>query len=226
MLSAEEWEIIRLSLKVAAWSVAVSLPVGYLIAYRLARSHSIGSTVLDVLVTLPLVLPPVVTGFALLVFFGRNGPGGEFLERALGVTLIFRWTGAALAAAVMSLPLMVRVMRVAIASVDARLTGAARTLGAGPWRAFATITLPLSLPGIFGAIILGFAKALGEFGATITFVSNIPGETRTIPLAIYNLLQTPSGEAGAWRLCIVSVAVSVVAIVATELLSRRMRQPL
>ena len=224
MLSAEEWEIIRLSLKVAAWSVAASLPFAYLIAYCLARRRSVWATLLDVLVTLPLVLPPVVTGFALLVLFGRTGVLGHWLDRWLGITLIFRWTGAALAAAVMSLPLMVRVMRIAIASVDPKLEGAARTLGAGPWRAFLTITLPLSLPGIFGAVVLGFAKALGEFGATITFVSNIPGETRTIPLAIYNLLQAPSGQTGAWRLCIVSVCVSVAAIVVTELLSRRMQQ--
>jgi molybdate transport system permease protein len=163
----------------------------------------------------------VVTGWILLLLFGRTGPIGEFCERVFGLTFMFRWTGAALAAAVMALPLMVRAMRLSIEAVDRRLEGAARTLGAGPWRIFATITLPLALPGVLAGLVLGFARSVGEFGATITFVSNIPGETRTLPLAIYSALQMPGAEAEVTRLALISVALSVVALVASEALARR-----
>ncbi|MFZ1742095.1 MAG: molybdate ABC transporter permease subunit, partial [Pontixanthobacter sp.] len=170
---------------------------------------------------LPLVLPPVVMGWLLLIMFGRNGPLGGFLESAMGLTFVFHWTGAALAAAVMALPLMVRAMRLSIEAVDRRLVDAARTLGASRWRAFATITLPLSLPGILAGAVLGFARSIGEFGATITFAANIPGQTRTLPLAIYSNLQLPGGEAAVARLAIISVVLSIGALVASEWLVRR-----
>jgi molybdate transport system permease protein len=216
-----EWAIIALSLKVSLVAVALTLPPAYALAWLLARRRFPGRILLDAAVHLPLVVPPVVTGWLLLVLFGRTGPVGAWLEETFGLVLVFRWTGAALAAAVMALPLMVRAMRLSIEAVDRRLVGAARTLGATPWRAFLTITLPLSLPGILAGTMLGFARSLGEFGATITFASNIPGETRTLPLAIYSGLQLPGGEAAVTRLAIISVLLSVAALLASEMLVRR-----
>ena len=221
MLSPAEWEVIGLSLKVSLVAMAATLPIAYALAWLLARRTFPGKLLLDALIHLPLVIPPVVTGWLLLLAFGRNGPVGAFLEQAFGVGLVFRWTGAALAAGVMALPLMVRAMRLSIEAVDRRLVEAARSLGAGRWRAFRTITLPLSLPGILAGMVLGFARSVGEFGATITFAANIPGETRTLPLAIYTLLQTPGGELAVTRLAIVSVLLSFAALVASEWLVRR-----
>ena len=221
MLSAELWEIIGLSLKVSLMAVAVSLPFAFALAWLLARGRFPGKILLDGLVHLPLVLPPVVTGWLLLIAFGTNGPAGKFFASWFGLVFMFRWTGAALAAAIMALPLMVRAMRLSIESVDRRLEGAARTLGASPWRAFRSVTLPLSLPGIVAGAVLGFARSIGEFGATITFVSNIPGETRTLPIAIYSALQIPGREAEVTRLAIVSVLLSLGALVLSEWLARR-----
>ena len=221
MLSAEEWGIVALSLKVGGVAVLVTLPVAFAIAWILARYRFPGRTLVDALVHLPLVLPPVVTGWLLLIAFGPFGPVGRWLESWFGTTLMFRWTGAALAAAIMALPLMVRAMRLSIEGIDRRLEGAARTLGAGRWHAFRTISLPLALPGVLAALVLGFARSIGEFGATITFVSNIPGETRTLPLAIYSALQVPGGEAMVTRLALLSVALSLGALVLSEWLVRR-----
>lgn len=220
-LSEAEWAIIGLSLKVSVVAVAAILPPALLLAWVLARCDFRGKILLDALVSLPLVLPPVVTGWLLLLAFGANAPMGRFLADHLGITLIFRWTGAALAAAIMALPLMVRAIRLSLEAVDRRLEGAARSLGAGPWRSFATITLPLAMPGVLAALVLGFARSIGEFGATITFVSNIPGETRTLPLAIYNALQVPGGEAVVTRLAIISVLLSLAALTVSEVLARR-----
>jgi len=220
MLSPEEWGIVALSLKVGIVAMLGALPVAFALAWLLARVRFPGRVLVDALVHLPLVLPPVVTGWLLLVGFGAHGAAGHFLAR-LGITLMFRWTGAALAAAVMALPLMVRAIRLSLEAVDPRLEGAARTLGAGPWRCFATITLPLAMPGVLAGMVLGFARSLGEFGATITFVSNIPGETQTLPLAIYSLLQTPDGDATAAKLAVVSVVLSLGALVVSEALARR-----
>jgi molybdate transport system permease protein len=220
-LTPEEWSVVALSLRVSLAAVALTLPLAYALAWVLARRRFPGRLLLDALVHMPLVLPPVVTGWLLLLLFGRNGPIGGWLDAQFGVTLVFRWTGAALAAAVMALPLMVRAMRLSIEAVDRRLVDAARTLGARPGRAFLTITLPLSAPGIAAGAMLGFARSLGEFGATITFASNIAGETRTLPLAIYTGLQLPGGEALVTRLSIVSVILSVAALVISELLVRR-----
>ena len=220
-LTADEWSVVVLSLKVSLVAVALTLPAAYALAWLLARRRFPGRIVLDALVHLPLVVPPVVTGWLLLILFGRTGPIGGWLEAQLGITLVFRWTGAALAAAVMALPLMVRAMRLSIEAVDRKLVGAARTLGATPWRAFLTITLPLSLPGVMAGTMLGFARSLGEFGATITFASNIPGETRTLPLAIYTGLQVPGAEAAVTRLAVISVLLSVAALLASEWLVRR-----
>ena len=220
-LSPAEWEAVRLSLKVGLWSTALSLPAGFFFAYVLARTQFPLKSLLSGVVYLPLVLPPVVTGFILLLLVGTRGPVGHFLESAFGIVIAFRWTGAALAAAVMGLPLMVRAMRLSIEAVDRRLELAARTLGAGWWRTFLTVTLPLSLPGVIAGAVLSFAKSFGEFGATITFVSNIPGETQTLPIAIYSFLQSPGGEGPALRLAILSVAVSMVAIIGSEWLERR-----
>lgn len=220
-LTAGEWAIIALSLRVSLVAVMLTLPPAYAVAWLLARRRFPGRVLLDALVHLPLVLPPVVTGWLLLLAFGRSGPLGAWLEQGFGVTLVFRWTGAALAAAVMAFPLVVRAMRLAIENVDRRLVQAARTLGANRWRAFLTITLPLSAPGIAAGAMLGFARSLGEFGATITFASNIAGETRTLPLAIYSGLQTPGGDALVTRLALISVALSVLALVASEWLVRR-----
>ncbi len=222
-LGPEELTAIKLSLKVAGVATLLSLPLGLGLAYLLARHRFWGHTVLDGLVHLPLVLPPVVTGYALLVLFGRRGPVGQFLHDTFGLVLSFRWTGAALAAAVMGLPLMVRAIRLALEGIDPRLEKAAATLGASPGWVFATVTLPLALPGIIAGAVLSFAKALGEFGATITFVSNIPGETQTIPAAIYSLTQTPGGDAAALKLSLVAVVISMAALVASEWLARHWR---
>ncbi len=221
ILTPAEWAVIALSLRVSLVAVLVTLPVAYGLGWLLARPRLPGRVLLDALVHLPLVVPPVVTGWLLLLAFGRNGPVGAWLEEQFGIVLVFRWTGAALAAAVMALPLMVRAMRLSIEAVDRRLIGAARTLGATRWHAFRTITLPLSMPGILAGAMLGFARSLGEFGATITFASNIPGETRTLPLAIYTGLQIPGAEGQVARLAVLSIALSIAALVVSELLVRR-----
>ena len=221
MLSPEEWGIVALSLKVGGVAVLATLPVAFAIAWVLARYRFPGRVILDGLVHLPLVLPPVVTGWLLLIAFGPFGPVGGWLERWFGISLMFRWTGAALAAAIMALPLMVRAMRLSIEGIDRRLEGAARTLGADRWHAFRTVSLPLALPGVLAALVLGFARSIGEFGATITFVSNIPGETRTLPLAIYSALQVPGGEAMVTRLALLSVVLSLGALILSEWLVRR-----
>jgi molybdate transport system permease protein len=220
-LGPEEWEIIRLSLKVSGVAVLACLPLAFALAWLLARGRFPGRVLLDALVHLPLVLPPVVTGWLLLLAFGNNGPAGRWFAETLGITFMFRWTGAALAAAVMALPLMVRAMRLSIEAVDPRLEQAAQTLGASRTRVFATITLPLALPGLLAGAVLGFARSLGEFGATITFVSNIPGETQTLPIAIYSALQMPGSEAVVTRLSLIAVALSLAALVVSEVLSRR-----
>lgn len=221
MLTDFEIEALLLSLKVAAWSVVLSLPLAVLIAWVLARSRMRGKIIFDALVHLPLVLPPVATGYLLLLVMGRRGVVGGFLNDWFGIVLAFRWTGAVLAAMVMAFPLMVRPIRLAIEAVDANLEQAAQTLGASRLAVFATVTLPLALPGILAGAIMGFAKALGEFGATITFVANIPGQTRTLPLAIYTLLQAPGSEAASLRLTFVALALGLVALVASELVARR-----
>ena len=223
-MSAAEIEILLLSLKVAVWAVFASLPIALALAMLLARADFPGKTLLDGLVNLPLVLPPVVVGYLLLILFGRNGPVGAFLEAHFGVVFAFRWTGAALAAAVMGLPLAVRAMRQAVEAVDRRLEAAAATLGAGRAWIFATVTLPLIAPGVLNGVLLAFARSLGEFGATITFVSSIPGETQTLPLAIYNFTQVPGGDAQAWRLCAISVALSLGALILSEWLLRAARR--
>ncbi len=221
MPTPDDWEVIRLSLKVSLVAIGLTLPLAFALAWLLARAHFPGKILIDAIVHLPLVLPPVVTGWLLLLAFGANGPGGRWLADLFGITLMFRWTGAALAAAVMALPLMVRAIRLSIEAVDRRLESAARTLGAGPWHSFATVTLPLCLPGVLAALVLGFARSLGEFGATITFVSNIPGETRTLPIAIYSALQIPGADAAVARLSLIAVALSLAALVASEWLARR-----
>jgi molybdate transport system permease protein len=219
--SPEELTAIRLSLRVAFWAMLCSLPVGVAIALLLARGHFWGKSLLNAIVHLPLVMPPVVTGYLLLLLFGRRGPLGRLLADSLGIVFAFRWTGAALACAVMGFPLMVRSMRLSIEAVDRRLEDAAGTLGANAFWVFATITLPLILPGIVAGMILSFARALGEFGATITFVSNIPGETQTLPTAIYTLIQVPGGDLAAMRLTLVSIAISLAALFASEVLIER-----
>ncbi|WP_343519504.1 molybdate ABC transporter permease subunit [Sphingomonas sp.] len=221
MLEGGIWPVVALSLKVGLVATAATLPLAFALAYLLARGRFPGKILVDGLVHLPLVVPPVVTGWLLLLAFAPSGLIGGWLERWFGASVMFRWTGAAIAAGVMALPLMVRAMRLSIEAVDRRLEDAARTLGAGRGRVFRTITLPLSLPGVLAAAVLGFARALGEFGATITFVSNVPGETQTLPLAIYAALQTPDGEAQVLRLALVSVALSLAALVGSELLARR-----
>ncbi|MDX2290261.1 MAG: molybdate ABC transporter permease subunit [Hyphomicrobiaceae bacterium] len=220
-LTAQEWAALTLSLKVSLAATLLSLPLGILVALALARGRFPGKVVLNGLVHLPLILPPVATGYILLLTFGRKGPVGRFLEETFGIVLAFRWTGAALAAAVMAFPLMVRAIRLSIEAVDPRIEEAASTLGASRVAVFLTITLPLMLPGILAGSILAFAKAMGEFGATITFVSAIPGETETLPSAIYSLLQVPGGDAAALRLVMISVAVSVLALVASEVMAAR-----
>jgi molybdate transport system permease protein len=223
-MSAEEIEILLLSLRVAFWGVLASLPLALALAMLLARGQFPGKALLDGIVNLPLVLPPVVVGYLLLVAFGRNGPIGSFLENHLGVVFAFRWTGAALAAGVMGLPLAVRAMRQGIEAVDRRLESAAATLGASTGWVFATVTLPLIVPGILNGLLLAFARSLGEFGATITFVSSIPGETQTLPLAIYTLTQIPGGDAQAWRLCALSIILSLGALMVSEWLLRAARR--
>ena len=220
-LSSDETTALLLSLRIAAVATLASLPPGLLVAWLLARRRFPGHALLDGLVHLPLILPPVVTGYLLLLAFGRRGLFGAWLAE-IGIVFSFRWTGAALACAVMGFPLMVRAMRLSIEAVDRRLEQAAETLGAPPLLVFLAVTLPLSLPGILAGGVLAFAKAMGEFGATITFVSNIPGETQTLPSAIYTLTQVPGGEAGALRLTLISVAVSMLALLASEALARRM----
>ena len=220
-LTEVEVEALRLSLWVSAWSVAASLPFGILAAWVLARLNFPGKNLLDGALHLPLVLPPVVTGYLLLVMLGRNGIVGGALYQYLGVVLAFNWKGAVLAAAVMSFPLLVRAVRLSLEGVDPGLEAAARTLGAGPLRVFFTVTLPLMTPGIITGLILAFARSLGEFGATITFVSNIRGQTQTLPLALYTLTQVPGGEVGAMRLCILAVVIAMAALVCSEILARR-----
>jgi molybdate transport system permease protein len=220
-LSPEEWQALTLSLKVSLWATAVSLPFGILAAYALARWRFPGHGLLNGVVHLPLILPPVVTGYLLLLTFGKNGWVGSALWDWFGFTFAFRWTGAALAAAVMAFPLLVRAIRLAIEAVDPKLEEAASTLGASRLVVFATVTLPLILPGIIAGAVLAFAKAMGEFGATITFVANIPGETQTLPTAIYSFLQVPGGDGAALRLVVISVAVAMAALALSEWLSRR-----
>lgn len=220
-LTAVEIEALRLSLWVSGWAVVISLPLGILTAWVLARLRFPGKNILDGLVHLPLVLPPVVTGYLLLLALGRNGLIGAALYKYLGVVLAFNWKGAVLAAAVMSFPLLVRAVRLSLENVDKGLEAAARTLGARPLRVFFTVTLPLMVPGIITGLILAFARSLGEFGATITFVSNIRGQTQTLPLALYTLTQVPDGEIGAMRLCILSVLIAMAALVCSEMLARR-----
>ena len=220
-LSPAETTALLLSLKVAFWSVAASLPFAVALAWVLSRLSFPGKSLFDAVVHLPLVLPPVVVGYFLLLAFGRRGAVGAFLEEYLGITFIFRWTGAALACAVMGLPLMVRAVRQSLDAVDRGFEAAAATLGASPFWVFASVTLPLILPGILTGMLLSFARSLGEFGATITFVSNIPGETQTLPLAIYAFTQVPGGDAQALRLCILSILLSLAALMASEVLVRR-----
>jgi molybdate transport system permease protein len=220
-LTPDEWNAVRLSIKVATWAMLVSLPLGIVVAMVLARGRFFGKSILNGLVHLPLILPPVVTGYLLLLSFGRRGPAGAFLAEHFGIVFSFRWTGAALACGVMGFPLLVRAIRLSIEAVDRRLEAAAGTLGANPLWVFVTITLPLILPGIVAGMILMFAKAMGEFGATITFVSNIPGETQTLPSAIYTFTQVPGGDAGALRLTMVSIAIAMAALVASEVIARR-----
>jgi molybdate transport system permease protein len=220
-LSPEEWTAVRLSIRVATVAMLASLPVGIAVAYLLARARFPGKSIVNGIVLLPLILPPVVTGYLLLLSFGRRGPIGAFLDEHFGIVFSFRWTGAALACAVMAFPLLVRAIRLSIEAVDRRLEDAAGTLGANQLWVFTFVTLPLILPGIIAGMILCFAKAMGEFGATITFVSNIPGETQTLPSAIYTLTQIPGGEAGALRLTLVSIVISMGALLISELLARR-----
>lgn len=218
-LSSDEWTAILLSLRISSVAMVVSLPFGIIAALLLARGRFWGKSVLNGLIHLPLILPPVVTGFILLILFGRKGPIGAFLDQYLGIVLSFRWTGAALACGVMGFPLMVRSIRLSIEAVDRKLEEAAGTLGASPAWIFITVTLPLIVPGIIAGMILSFAKAMGEFGATITFVSNIPGETQTLSSAIYTFTQVPGGDAGAMRLTIIAIVISMAALLASELLA-------
>ena len=219
-LTPEEWQAVRLSVRVSVWATLCSLPFGLAVAYALARKAFWGKQLLNGLVHLPLILPPVVTGYLLLLTFGRRGAVGAVLDQWFGLVFAFRWTGAALAAAVMAFPLMVRAIRLAIEAVDPRLEAAASTLGASRPMVFATVTLPLILPGVLAGTILAFAKAMGEFGATITFVANIPGQTQTLPSAIYSLLQVPGGDAQAARLVWVAIAIAMAALLLSEALSR------
>lgn len=223
-LSAVEISALELSLWVAVVSLVASLPLGLAAAWLLARCRFPGKSLVDSIIHLPLVLPPVVVGYALLVLFGRRGFIGEWLHDALGITFAFNWKGAALASAVVAFPLMVRAMRLSLEAVDRRLEAAARTLGAGRARVFLTVTLPLMAPGILTGAILAFARSIGEFGATITFVSNIPSLTQTLPLALYSLIQQPGGEAAALRLSVIALVVSIAALAASELLASRFAQ--
>ncbi len=225
-LSPAEVDALLLSLRISLVATFASLPLGLLAAWVLARRDFWGKSILDALIHLPLVVPPVVVGYLLLVLLGRNGPVGGFLFDVFGITIAFTWQGAAVAAAVMAFPLMVRAIRLSIEAADQRLETAARTLGAGPLRVFATVTLPQILPGILVGVVLAFARALGEFGATITFVSNIPGETRTLPLAIFGELQVPGTDEAVIRLVVISIAVAFAALIASEFLSRRISRRL
>ncbi|MWP48912.1 MULTISPECIES: molybdate ABC transporter permease subunit [unclassified Gilliamella] len=220
LLNEFEWQTLLLSLKIAFAAIGFSLPIGILTAWVLARCQFWGKSLFDSIVHLPLVLPPVVLGYLLLITMGKHGVIGEWLNHHFNISFSFNWQGAALASAVVAFPLMVRSIRLAIESIDIRLENVARTLGACRWRVFMTITLPLAFPGILMGIVLGFARCLGEFGATITFVSNIQGETRTLPLAMYTMLQIPDGEQGALRLCIISIMLSLIALFLSELLNR------
>ncbi len=220
-ISPTEWTAILLSLRVATVATLVATPIAVATAWLLARREFWGKALLDAAIHLPLVLPPVVTGYLLLLTFGRRGAVGAWLAEHLGLVFAFRWTGAALACGIMSFPLLVRPIRLSIEAVDRRLEQAASTLGAAPWQVFLTVTLPLALSGVFAGMVLGFAKALGEFGATITFVSNIPGETQTISSAIYALIQTPDGDTAALRLVVVSVVMAMAALIASEWFARR-----
>jgi molybdate transport system permease protein len=220
-LSPDEWTAIALSLRIAVVATAFALPFGIAIGWLLARKEFWGKTLLDGLVFLPLVLPPVVTGYLLLISFGRKGPIGAFLADHFGLVFSFRWTGAVLSCGVMGFPLMVRPIRLALEAIDRRLEDAAATLGADRMWVFLTVTLPLALPGIIAGIVLCFARALGEFGATITFVSNIPGETQTISAAIYTLLQIPNGDAAAGRLVLIAIVIALAALIASEWFARR-----
>ncbi|MEP3045190.1 MAG: molybdate ABC transporter permease subunit [Roseibium sp.] len=225
-LQPAEWQALFLTLKVASVALLVALPLAILVAYLLARFKFPGHGILNALVHLPLVMPPVVTGYVLLLAFGRNGPIGSFLRETFGISFAFNWTGAALAAGVMAFPLLVRPIRLSFEAVDPKLEEAAKSLGAHRLVAFLTVTLPLTLPGILGGAILGFAKAMGEFGATITFVSNIPGDTRTLALALYTATQSPSGDLAAFRLTIIATIVAFAALIASEILARHLRKRL
>ncbi len=220
-LTPAEWTAVALSLRIAVVATAFALPFGIAIGWLLARTEFWGKTVVDGLVFLPLVLPPVVTGYLLLIWFGRRAPIGAFLDRYFGIVFSFRWTGAALACGVMGFPLMVRPIRLALEAIDRKLEDAAATLGANRMWVFVTVTLPLALPGIVAGVVLCFARALGEFGATITFVSNIPGETQTISAAIYTLTQVPGGDVAAGRLVLIAIALAFAALIASEWLARR-----
>lgn len=220
ILSEFEWQVLLLSLKIASVAILFSLPFCIATAWILARYRFVGKTLFDSIVHLPLVLPPVALGYLLLITMGKRGIIGQWLFEHLGISFSFNWQGAALASAVVAFPLTVRSIRLAIESIDTRLENVARTLGARPWRVFFTITLPLAFPGILMGLVLGFARCLGEFGATITFVSNIQGETRTIPLAMYTLLQVPNGEHEAMRLCIISIVLALIALIFSEWLNR------
>jgi molybdate transport system permease protein len=222
MLTPLEIEALQLSLLIGIVSIVASLPFALACAWLLARREFWGKSLFDGIVHLPLVLPPVAVGFALLVLFGRNGIIGSFLYQTFGIVFAFNWKGAALASGVMAFPLMVRAMRLSIEAVDQRLESAARSLGASPWRVFLTITMPMTVPGILAGSILGFARSVGEFGATITFVSNIPGQTRTLPVALYTLTQVPGSDQAAWRIAGLSVAVALAALIGSEILARRM----
>lgn len=220
LLTEYEWSIILLSLKIGSVAVIASLPLGIWFAWLLARKEFRGKTILDSFINLPLVLPPVVIGYLLLITMGRNGYLGKWLDQVLGISFSFNWKGAALASAVVSFPLLVRAIRISFESIDQNLEFAARSLGASKIRMFFTVTLPLAMPGIIAGVVLAFARSLGEFGATITFVSNIPGETRTLPLAMYTLIQVPNQEAETMRLCIIAIAISFIALFLSEILQR------
>lgn len=220
-LGPQEWQALALSLRVAFWATLASLPIGIFIAYVLARWRFPGHFLLNALVFVPLILPPVVTGYLLLITLSPRAPVGAFLQ-SLGIVVAFDWTGAAIAAAIMAFPLMVRAIRLSIEAIDVKLESAASTLGASPLWVFFTVTFPLALPGILAGAVMAFAKAIGEFGATITFVSNIPGETQTIPSAIYSFLQIPGGETAALRLATISLVIAFSAVIASEIFSRRL----
>lgn len=219
-LTSYEWSIILLSLKIGGVAVIASLPLGIFVAWVLARKEFSGKTILDSVINLPLVLPPVVIGYLLLLTMGKNGYLGKWIDQILGISFSFNWKGAALASAVVSFPLLVRAIRISFESIDQNLEFAARSLGASRLRMFFTVTIPLAIPGIIAGIVLAFARSLGEFGATITFVSNIPGETRTLPLAMYTLIQIPNQEAATMRLCIIAIGISFIALFLSEILQR------